>query len=909
MAIRNLNFGATLKFNSTGFQKGLNAALRSLENFRRDFLSIAGALGASIGLGGLVSTLKDTATQLSVARATLKNVSTGLGEYGDNLQWLEGLSKEYKQDILVLTDSFAKFHAASVGTNLTLEDQKKMFKELTMAATYFHMSGERTTNMLIAVEQMMSKGKVTAEELRRQLGNNLPGAVARMSKAAIELGKTTEGAAYKGIKSFADFEKAMKDGEIRIDVLQKMLDSLGKELEGNIDLNSLQLSLNELKNSWTEFVDSANVQDALSKLYSSLSQLLGWLTKNLVVVENAIISIAVGSIMGKLIPAIGKIATAFTGLAWGTWVGVIIAAFTSVIQVIAKLEKKIGDVNKKLKQIKDTNDIYAKYELLKETEAEFRAFVEDPKKAKRFNNEKSRKVWENYKRLEQSDSPTAANARQRVRSGNWGLIEYWKKLEALPGIQQEMRDIEQQIKNEGTNTGTTIPNGTSSTSGKKPKTVKDYIEEYEEGVKKLKNQLDAESITTEEYTEKLDKLAESTWQNITAFDDFRTLLSELPDTAELTAEKLEEAFTIARARKAQKDAEKAAKEVADKWEKYNSEKSDRKFKARDTRFDYRSEDYEILRAEGEQWEQIVSDLESDKKYLEDNFEKMGEAAVTELAKVNKALEWAQKHVTDLKDAADIAEWRAEIEKLTEESWKTFGQGVKGTAQDIDRLTTGWKQMKETLEDADASDWDKFISILNEMVQMFETINGLVETFNTLEKISAQFERAKNAEELASLAEKQTAEAAVIAAKGSELALTHAATVAEGKEAATAISATAAKSGEAIAGATKSGAALPFPANIAAIAAGVAAVVAALSMIKGFANGGVVGGNGKHGDHNLVLANQGEMFISGVQQKRLWNFISGKSSAYGIGSAPEITFRLRGQDIIGAIQNTNAKRRG
>jgi len=68
-------------------------------------------------------------------------------------------------------------------------------------------------------------------------------------------------------------------------------------------------------------------------------------------------------------------------------------------------------------------------------------------------------------------------------------------------------------------------------------------------------------------------------------------------------------------------------------------------------------------------------------------------------------------------------------------------------------------------------------------------------------------------------------------------------------------------GTAIASATASGASLPFPANIAAIAAGIAAVVAAFSMISGFATGGIVGGKTTVGDYNLIRANKGEMILS------------------------------------------------
>ena len=73
-----------------------------------------------------------------------------------------------------------------------------------------------------------------------------------------------------------------------------------------------------------------------------------------------------------------------------------------------------------------------------------------------------------------------------------------------------------------------------------------------------------------------------------------------------------------------------------------------------------------------------------------------------------------------------------------------------------------------------------------------------------------------------------------------------------------------KEAGAIASATASGASLPFPANLAAIAAGIAAVVAAFSMISGFASGGIVGGNTTVGDYNLIRANKGEMILSNHQ---------------------------------------------
>jgi hypothetical protein len=71
--------------------------------------------------------------------------------------------------------------------------------------------------------------------------------------------------------------------------------------------------------------------------------------------------------------------------------------------------------------------------------------------------------------------------------------------------------------------------------------------------------------------------------------------------------------------------------------------------------------------------------------------------------------------------------------------------------------------------------------------------------------------------------------------------------------------TVAKSGEAVAGATASGAKMPFPYNLIAIAAGVAAVIAALASVRKFAKGGVVP-EGFPNDTYLARLTSGETII-------------------------------------------------
>ena len=135
MGKNNFTFQAALKLNSAGFKKGVNEVKSALAGLRSSFLSLAGALGAGLGFTQLISQVKDTATQLSVAKSVLENVSkvtkqysdgvnkgtVELSNYSENLEYVKRLSKDYSQDLVSLIENFAQFHAACEKTNLDLD--------------------------------------------------------------------------------------------------------------------------------------------------------------------------------------------------------------------------------------------------------------------------------------------------------------------------------------------------------------------------------------------------------------------------------------------------------------------------------------------------------------------------------------------------------------------------------------------------------------------------------------------------------------------------------------------------------------------------------------------------------------------------------------------------------------------
>jgi hypothetical protein len=116
---------------------------------------------------------------------------------------------------------------------------------------------------------------------------------------------------------------------------------------------------------------------------------------------------------------------------------------------------------------------------------------------------------------------------------------------------------------------------------------------------------------------------------------------------------------------------------------------------------------------------------------------------------------------------------------------------------------------------------------------------------------------------------------------------------------------------AIAGASASGAKLPFPANLAAIASGVAAVMAALATttkvagsVGKFADGGIVSGSSYHGDSIYARVNSGEMILNSDQQSRLFNMLdSGRAAGGGV---VVLDTRIKGSDLILMQKNYNNK---
>ena len=188
-----------------------------------------------------------------------------------------------------------------------------------------------------------------------------------------------------------------------------------------------------------------------------------------------------------------------------------------------------------------------------------------------------------------------------------------------------------------------------------------------------------------------------------------------------------------------------------------------------------------------------------------------------------------------------------------------------------------------------------IGTIDKALSTYEAINETIKIFGEISEASAAKKIASNSAQMASDATLLATESANTATRVANNAVENASNV--GK--------IAVEQGTAIAGATASGASLPFPANLAAIAAGIAAVVAAFSMISGFADGGIVGGKTTVGDYNLIRANKGEMILNNKQQAHLFRLLDGGSNLASTNG--EVKFKISGKELIGVLNNFNSKK--
>ncbi|EMV2759396.1 tape measure protein [Escherichia coli] len=190
-------------------------------------------------------------------------------------EFVKNLADSSGVDQIETLSSFAKFSAGA--GDMDAGQKESLFSNVIGTSRLMGLSTDEINGILKAFEQMASKGKIQAEELRGQLGDRMAGAFQLFARS---LGMTTE-----------ELDKAMKDGKVLSkDVLPKVSAEMGRMIDkaGGWEkiINSTQTQLGRLSNSWNNnlalMFDGS--QEGLTDFTRSLTNLLnslGGQSKNL----------------------------------------------------------------------------------------------------------------------------------------------------------------------------------------------------------------------------------------------------------------------------------------------------------------------------------------------------------------------------------------------------------------------------------------------------------------------------------------------------------------------------------------------------------------------------------------------------------------------------------------------------
>ncbi|EEU1114876.1 tape measure protein [Escherichia coli] len=180
--------------------------------------------------------------------------------------FIRGLADKTGLNISEGLSSYAKFAAGAQGS-MSQEQTQELFGNATAMSRLMGLSNDELNGILKAFEQMASKGKIQAEELRGQLGDRMAGAFKLFAEA---LGMTA-----------TELDKAMKDGKIlSSDTLPKVAKQMGLMIDkagGWAEVaKSTQTALGKLANNWDDTMVKifSGSQDELNGFLSSLGNLL-----------------------------------------------------------------------------------------------------------------------------------------------------------------------------------------------------------------------------------------------------------------------------------------------------------------------------------------------------------------------------------------------------------------------------------------------------------------------------------------------------------------------------------------------------------------------------------------------------------------------------------------------------------
>jgi tape measure domain-containing protein len=264
------------------------SAMSFMQRLRGEVLALSGSM---IGLYAIVNQVG----QVISAVMSIEAIENRLGavfnqdaqRVGQEMLWLEAQADRLGIEFGILGEQYAQYAIAADTAGFSSAGIRESFLGVAEAGRVMKLSNEQVQGTFYALIQMISKGKVQSEELRRQLGDRLPGAFQFMEQAL--------GLATGQLDEMLDRGEVFADESTLVDFAAVLTDRFGDQLPaallttrteiGRLENASLQarrtiaesgfedafkLGLRDL----TAFLNSDNGQEGLARLGEGLARIM-----------------------------------------------------------------------------------------------------------------------------------------------------------------------------------------------------------------------------------------------------------------------------------------------------------------------------------------------------------------------------------------------------------------------------------------------------------------------------------------------------------------------------------------------------------------------------------------------------------------------------------------------------------
>lgn len=245
-----------------GFTNGGRTTLSLLQRFKGELLA---ATSAYVGFYGVIGNgqkvLEAYNTRQAIKNQLAISVGNDTAKIAEEYAYVQGQAERLGVSFESLAKGYAKFLASGTLAGRSKNELRVIFESFSEVGRVANLTEENMDGVFKALEQVMSKGSIQAEELRGQLGDRLFGAF-QVAADALK-------------KEFPNLNKAMKDGVVTSNELIKIAEKYREIVAAQLpeSLKSLAAEQDRLTTSIFNFktlVADSGFADAFGKFVTKL---------------------------------------------------------------------------------------------------------------------------------------------------------------------------------------------------------------------------------------------------------------------------------------------------------------------------------------------------------------------------------------------------------------------------------------------------------------------------------------------------------------------------------------------------------------------------------------------------------------------------------------------------------------